>query len=228
MAAAWLQQQKESDMGTLSFDERFGMLVDAECVHRDNKRLGRNLKEAKLREPQACIEDIDYPARRNLDRGLVRELATGSWVREHLNVVISGATGTGKTYIACALAQHACRNGHRALYWRAPRLYNELELARADGTYARVLGRIAKVDVLVIDDWGLVPLKATERQDLLELLEDRHGSRSTVLASQLPSEQIHEAIGDPTIADAICDRLLHRAHKIALKGPSRRKHETEA
>jgi DNA replication protein DnaC len=226
MAAAWLRQQADPAIGALSFDERLGMLVDAECLYRDNKRLSRNMKEAKLRSPQACIEDIDFPPKRALDRALIRQLATGTWVREHLNVVISGSTGTGKTFVACALAQHACRAGHRVLYWRAPRLYDELVLARADGTYARVLARIAKIDVLVIDDWGLTPLKVMERQDLLEILEDRHGNRSTILASQLPPEHIHEAIGDPTIADAICDRLLHNAHKIALKGPSRRKTET--
>lgn len=227
MAAAWLQQQRDSEAGTLSFDERLGLLVDAECLHRDNRRLHRNLKEAHLRFPQACIEDIDYTPKRALDRASIRQLGTGTWVRDHLNIVISGATGTGKTYLACAFAQHACRNGHRALYRRAPRLYDELGLARADGTYARALARIAKVEVLVIDDWGLVPLKPNERQDLLEVLEDRHGNRSTILASQLPPEHMHEAIGDPTIADAICDRLLHNAHKIALKGPSRRKTEPD-
>lgn len=222
MADAWLTQQRDADAASLAFDERLGLLVDAEWLNRENKRLGRNLKEAKLRFPQACIEDIDYPAKRALDRSVIRHLATCVWVREHLNVVITGATGTGKSYVACALAQQACRTGYKALYRRATRLYDELVLARADGSYARVLGRIAKIDVLVIDDWGLAPLKAHERQDLLEVLEDRHGNRSTIFASQLPVNHFHEAIGEATIADAICERLLHNAHRIALKGPSRR------
>jgi DNA replication protein DnaC len=223
MAEAWLGQQRDPEAGSLAFDERLGLLVDAEWLHRENKRLARNLKEAKLRFPGACIEDIDYPAKRALDRSMIRHLATCVWVKEHLNVVVTGATGTGKSYIACALAQQACRVGYRALYRRASRLYDELVLARADGTYARVLSRTAKIDVLVIDDWGLAPLKAHERQDLLEVLEDRHGNRSTIFASQLPVSHFHETIGEPTIADAICERLLHNAHRIALKGPSRRK-----
>ena len=143
-------------------------------------------------------------------------------------IVVSGATGTGKTYLACALAHQACRCGYRALYRRASRLYDELQLARADGSYGRLLSRIAKPDVLVLDDWGLAPLKAAERQDLLEILDDRHGTRSTIVVSQLPVDRWHEVIGDPTIADAICDRLVHTAHRISLKGPSRRKKGADA
>jgi DNA replication protein DnaC len=222
MAAAWLAQQKDPEAGRLDFDERFGLLVDAECTYRENRRLDRLLREAKLRLGQACVEDIDYPAVRKLDRSLIRQLATGRWIREHQNVVISGATGTGKTYIACALAQHACRRGFRTLYRRASRLFEEMGLARADGSYVRALAKFARVDVLVIDDWGLTPVREPERADLLEILEDRCGVRSTIMTSQLDPKRWHDHLGDPTLADAICDRVLHNAHRIALSGPSRR------
>lgn len=223
MAEAWTSQHKDAEVGRLSFDERLGLLVDAEWLHRENKRLERCLKEARLKLSSACVEDIDYAARRDLDRSLIRQLATCRWVAEHHNVVITGATGTGKTYIACALAQQACRKGHRALYRRASRLFDELALARADGTYARLLGKILRADVLVIDDWGLAPATEAERRDLLEIVEDRYATRSTILTSQVPPGKWHDHLGEPTIADAICDRLLHNAHRIGLKGPSRRK-----
>jgi DNA replication protein DnaC len=226
MASAWLEQQKKPDLGKLAFDERLGLLVDAEWTSRENKRMARCLREAKLRLSQACIEDIDYPARRELDRAVIRQLATCRWVDEHQNVVITGATGTGKTYVACALAQQACRNGHRALYRRASRLVDELTLARADGSYVRVLTRIARADVLVIDDWGHAPLKDQDRRDLVEVLDDRYGLRSTIMTSQLPVAKWHDHIGDPTSADAICDRVLHNAHRLVLKGPSRRKEDS--
>ena len=183
------------------------------------------LREAKLRLGHACIEDIDYPARRQLDRSLVRQLATCTWVEQHHNVVITGPTGVGKTYVACALAQQACRKGYRALYRRVPRLFGELALARADGTYPRLLTRLARIDVLVLDDFGLAPLEAQQRQDLLEVLEDRHDLHSTVVASQLPVQNWHAHIEEPTLADAICERLLHNAHRLMLKGPTRRKLE---
>ena len=220
---AWLQQQRQADMATLGFDERFALLIDAEWLYRENRRLTRALKDAKLKLSHACLEDIDYPARRELDRAQIRQLATCRWVEEHHNILITGATGTGKTFVACALAHKACRDGHRALYRRASRLFDELTLARADGTYARVLQRLARIDVLVIDDWALAAVCEQERQDLLEILEDRHGARSTIVTSQLPVPKWHAHIGDPTLADAICDRLLHNAHRIVLKGPSRRK-----
>lgn len=223
LAAAWLEQQGKPDVGSLSFDERFAMLVDAEWLYRENRRLRRALKEAKLRLGQACVEDIDYAAKRELDRAVMRQLATCRWVDEHQNVVVTGATGTGKTYLACALAHQACRKGHRAIYRRASRLTDELTLARADGTYARALGRLARVDVLVIDDWGHAPMRDQERRDLVEVLDDRIGLRSTVMTSQLPVAKWHDHIGDPTNADAICDRVLSSAHRIVLKGPSRRK-----
>jgi DNA replication protein DnaC len=229
MAAAWSeQQQKHGDLASLSFDERFGLLVDAEWLHRQNKRLGRYLAEAKLRLSQACIEDIDYSSRRQLDKAQIRSLATCRWIEERHNVIVTGATGVGKTFIACALAQQACRKGYRALYRRASRLFDELALAQADGSYARLLARIARTDVFVLDDLGLVPIREPERRHLLEIMDDRHGSRSTIVTSQLPVEKWHDYIGDPTIADAVCDRLLHNAHRLALKGPSRRKEDSAA
>ena len=223
MARAWEDQQQQADVATLAFDERFGLLVDAEWLARENKRLARALREAKLKLPQACVEDIDYPARRELDKAVIRQLATCRWIAEHQNVLVTGATGTGKSFIACALAQQACRRGYRAYYRRASRLFDDLRLARADGTYGRVLGRLARLDVLVVDDWGLAPSQDQERRDLLEILEDRYGSRSMIVTSQLPPAQWHDHLGEPTVADAICDRLLHNAHRLVLKGPSRRK-----
>jgi DNA replication protein DnaC len=209
-------------MTGLAFDERFGLLVDAEWIDRQNKRLARNLREAKLRLSDACIEGIDYPARRKLDKAVIRGLASCAWIHEHHNVVITGPTGVGKTYIACALAQQACRKGYRVLYRRVPRIFDEILLTRADGTYPRWLAKVARFDVVVLDDWGLVPLAESERRDLLEIMEDRYGNRSTILTSQVPVEQWHDQVGDPTIADAFCDRLLHNAHRIELHGPSRR------
>jgi DNA replication protein DnaC len=223
MADAYLAQHQDAPTATLGFDERFSMLVDAEHLFRGNRALARRLKEARLRVPQACLEDLDPGPRRGLDRALVRQLATGRWIAEHQHVLITGATGVGKTYLACALAQQACRQGFRALYRRVPRLFDELALAHADGSYTTLLARLARIDVLVLDDWGLAPLKDSQRQDLLEVLEDRDGSRSTIITSQLPREQWHEYLGEPTVADAILDRVVHRAFPIALTGPSRRK-----
>lgn len=225
-AAAWLEQEKNPRLASLSFEERLGLLVDAEWMHRENKRLDRALKEAKLKLSTACIEDIEYPARRELDKSAMQQLANCRWVQEHLNVVVTGATGTGKTYVACALAQQACRKGYRALYRKATRLSDELVLARADGSYGQALKRLARVDVLVIDDWGLAPLKDQERRDLYEILDDRFGSRSTIMTSQLPTAKWHDHVGDPLTADAVCDRILHNAHRIVLKGPSRRKEDS--
>lgn len=225
MAAAWTAQREDPKILGIDFDSRFGMLVDAEHLSRDNKRLARALREAKLRISAACIEDIDYATKRELDRSLVRQLGTCAWIGVHANVIITGATGTGKSYIACALAQQACRTGYRALYRRVPRLLEELALAHADGTYTRLLGRLAKVDVLILDDWGLAPLRDQERRDMLEIFDDRHGMRSAIFTSQLPVEKWHDYVADPTIADALLDRIVHNAHRIKLKGPSRRKPE---
>jgi len=227
MAHAWLEQQKQPDIAQLAFDERLGLLVEAQWLARENKRLSRCLKEAKLRQTQACIEDIDYAAQRELDKAQVRQLSTCRWVQEHHNIVITGPTGVGKTYVSCALAQQACRRGYRALYKRVPRLFEELTVAHADGSYARLLARLAKIDVLVLEDWGLAPLKEMERRDLLEIVEDRYGHRSTIITSQLPISHWHQHLGDPTLADAICDRLLHNAHRIVLQGPSRRRAQVD-
>jgi DNA replication protein DnaC len=225
MAAAWAAQREDPKSQEIDFDARFGMIVDAEHLSRDNKRLARALREAKLRIPNACIEDIDYTPKRELDRALLRQLGTCAWIGSHANVIVTGATGTGKSYVACALAQQACRSGFRALYRRVPRLLEELALAHADGTYTRLLGRLAKVDVLILDDWGLAPLREQERRDMLEIFDDRHGTRSAILTSQLPVEKWHDYVADPTIADALLDRVVHNAHRIKLKGPSRRKPE---
>jgi len=222
-AAAWVEQQKNPEVQKLAFDERLGLLVDAECIHRENKRLGRLLKDAKLRISSACVEDIDYSPRRELEKATIRQLATCRWVEEHQTVAITGMTGTGKTYVACALAQQACRKGFRAIYRRATRLNDEIMLARADGNYTVLLARFARADVMVIDDWGLAPPKDQERRDLLEIVEDRVSTRATIITSQLPTTAWYDHVGDPTVADAFCDRLLTNAHRIVLKGPSRRK-----
>ena len=225
MSRAWQAQQADASMAELPFDERLALLVEAEWSERQNKRLDRTLKDAKLRIGHACLEDVDFASERSLSRKTVRELSLCRWVAEHQNVVITGPTGVGKTYLGCALAQQACRQGYRALYRRSSRLFDELRLAHADGSYPRLLARFARADVLVIDDWGLAPLADAERRDLLEIMEDRYGLRSTVWTSQLPVEKWHDHMADPTIADAICDRLLHNAHRIVLQGPSRRKNQ---
>ena len=227
LAQAWKAQHEDPSTDDLSFDDRLALLVEAEWMDRQNKRLSRLLREAKLRIAGACLEDIEYAKERKLDRALIRQLATGRWIEAHHNVVITGATGTGKTYVACALAQQACRRGHRVLYRRMPRLFDELTLARADGTYVKLLARFARTDVLLLDDWGLAPVQDVERRDLLEIMEDRHGLRATIWTSQLPVAKWHDHLGDPTVADAICDRLLHNAHRIVLQGPSRRKEEAK-
>lgn len=223
MAIAWAEQQKDPRVGTLSFDERFALLVDAEYLARDNRRLQRLLKGAQLRIPSACIEDVKVSAQKGIDPAMLRQLASCTWVREHLNVLISGQTGVGKSYLACALGQAACRHGLKVLYRRLPRLFEELSLAKADGTYTRVLAKLAKVDVLILDDLGTGTLKEAQRHDLLEVFDDRYDVRSTVVTSQLPVAKWHEWIGDPTAADAILDRLVHNAYKLTLKGPSGRK-----
>lgn len=228
MAAGYLEQQQQPQSGELSFDERLALLVDAEYLARENKRLGRRLQEARLKLSLACVENIDYPPKRELDKGVMRQLASCRWIAEHQNVLITGLTGTGKTYLACALVNQACRQGYRALYYRAARLFDDLTLARATGTHVRLLGKLARMHVLAIDDWGLRAIGEQERHDWLEIMEDRYGASSTIVTSQLPPEKWHDRLGEPTLADAIMDRLLHRAHRIALKGPSRRKEQAAA
>jgi DNA replication protein DnaC len=223
MADAYVDQQKNTEIRNMDFDDRFGLLVDAEWLLRQNRRTKRRMKEAKLRLTQACVEDVDTGAARGIEKGALMRLATCAFLDEKLNVIISGATGTGKTYLGCALAQAAIRKNRSALYRRASRLYEELALARVDGTYAKMLAKIARVDVLIVDDFGLAPMKEQDRQALLDVLEDRYGNRSTIITTQLPTKAWHDYINDPTVADSICDRVVHNAHRIELKGPSRRK-----
>jgi DNA replication protein DnaC len=227
MADAYQAQQHDPALVSLTFDERLAMLVDAEHLFRDNRALTRRLKEAKLRIGDASLEGLDYAAHRELDRATIRRLATGQWIAEHHNVVITGKTGVGKTFLACALGQQACRQGYRTIYRRVPRLFEEMALAHGDGSYTVQLARFARVDLLVLDDFAIAPLKETHRQDLLEILEDRDGTRSTVIASQLPADAWHAYLGDPTVADAILDRIVRRAYPIALGGPSRRRKAAE-
>jgi DNA replication protein DnaC len=226
LAGAWLEQDKSPDTLALPFDERLGLLVDAEMLARENSRLAKNLRDAKLRMPEACVEGVDYARERQLEKAAVRQLATCRWVVEHQCVIITGATGTGKSYLACALAHQACRKGHRVIYRRVPRLFDELRLARADGTHSKLMARLARADVLVLDDFAIGPLTEDARRDLLEILEDRYALRATIITSQLKHERWHDFLADPTIADAICDRVIHGAHKLALLGPSRRKNRS--
>lgn len=216
----YLEQARGAD--ELSFDERFGIFVDREWTDRQDRRLTNRLKGAKLREP-ACLEDVDYRHPRGLDRSVMQRLTTCQWVKNHEAVLITGATGLGKTWLACALAHQACREGYTALYVRVPRLLHGLTLARADGSYVRELARMARTDLLILDDWGLAPMGEQERHDMLEVIEDRNGLKATIVTSQVPVANWHDTIGDPTIADAILDRLVNRAHRIELKGPSLRK-----
>ena len=223
MAEAWTAQQKDAAIGSLSFDERMALLVEAEHMARDNRRLRRLLKDAELRIPSACMEDVKATPARGLEKAMVRQLGSCAWMGEHLNVLITGPPGVGKSYLASALGQAACRKGLRVLYRRVPRLFDELALARVDGSYARVLSRLAKAELLILDDLGLGTPTESQRNDLLEVLEDRYGRASTVVTSQLEQKKWHEWIGEPTIADAILDRLVHNAYKRELAGASGRK-----
>jgi len=223
MAEAFEQQLAQPDTHDLSFEERFSLLVDREATYRESKRLQRLLKRARLRQPQACAEDIDYRHPRGLEKRQMASLVTGDWVRAHQNVCITGPTGCGKTWLACALGNQACRQGHTVLYVRRSRLMEELRLAHGDGSFSRRLSGISRRDRLILDDWGLKPLAQAERHDLLEIMEDRHGNRATLVTSQLPVEKWHEYLGDPTLADAIMDRLVHNAYKLPLRGESMRK-----
>lgn len=226
MAKALAAQNDTPDIARLSFEERLGLLLDQESTYRDSKRLTTRLRLAALRQ-NACLEDIDYRHPRGLDKAMMVKLATGDWLREHLNCLITGPAGVGKSYLACALAHQACREGLSVRYLRLPRLLNELTIARGDGRYRKLLVSLARTDLIVLDDFGLAVLGDEPRRDLLEILEDRYQRRSTIVTSQFAVEHWHELINDPTLADAILDRLVHQAYRLALKGESMRKHKLE-
>lgn len=226
LASSFQEYLDQAKPDKLPFEERFGLMVDREWAERQERRLKRRLSNAKLRE-QACLEDIDYRHPRKLDRSVMQRLATCKWIANHDNVLITGETGLGKTWIACALVNKGCREGYSAIYCRVPRLLPALKIARGDGSYEKELRRLAKANVLILDDWGLASLEDGERRDVLEILEDRHGRGSTIVTSQLPVKKWHAVIGDPTLADAILDRLVHNAHRIDMKGPSIRKNLAE-
>lgn len=219
MLREWQQQEPPIHM---TFEERLALLIDREVTERKNRIIARRLRDAKL-PMTATLEDLWCDPARGIDKATARTLATGQWIRAQQNVIAVGATGVGKSFIGAALAQAACRQGYRALCVRATRLSHQLAVARADGSYPKLLDQMAKTHVLVLDDFLIAPLKDTERRDLLEVLEDRYGRSSTVITTQLPTKAWHEAIGEPTLADAICDRLVHNAHVFVLKGSSIRK-----
>jgi DNA replication protein DnaC len=227
MAQAFEEQMQRSDLEDLSFEDRLSLLLEREITFRDDRRLARLLQVARLRL-SASVEDLDLRSARGLDRSLILRLAGCQWIRDHETILVSGATGTGKSYLACALAHSACRSGFSTRYFRFSRLLGELALARADGSYAKLLDRLAKAQLLVLDDFGLATLTDSERRDLLEVMEDRYGRRATLLTSQLPFEHWHAVMGDATFADAILDRIVHTSHKIILKGPSMRKTKSRA
>ncbi len=222
MLKALDEQMQMPECEALSFEERLGLLVDREITERDNRRLKMRLKKAKLRQ-SAIIEDIDYRHPRGLDKSQMLSLAGCQWIQKHHNCIITGSTGAGKTYLACALGQKACREGYSVLYWRLPRLFEQLAAAKGDGRYIRLLAAFERTELIILDDWGMASLTDEQRRDLFEILEDRYDRRSTLVAAQLPIKHWHQIIGDPTLADAILDRLIHNAHKINLKGESMRK-----
>jgi DNA replication protein DnaC len=225
MARTLEEQMNMPDVGTLTFEERLGLMVDRELTERGNNRLAARLRKARLRV-QACMEDIDYGHPRKLDRSLVKSLASCEWIGRHQSVLVTGPTGAGKTWIACALAHRACMEGYTALYKRLPGFLREFSAARADGSYGRFIRTCSKTDLLIIDDWGLKRLDQQQSLDLLELLEDRYNLKSTIVAAQIPADKWHETIADPTLADAIMDRLVHNSHRIELKGESMRKNKS--
>lgn len=222
MLRALQEQEGIPDIRTMPFEERLGLMVDREMTERDNRRMQTRLRMAKLKQNSA-LEDIDFKTARGLDRSLIMKLAGCEWVAEHLNVLITGATGLGKTFLACALAHKACREGYSSHYVRLTRLFQELDIGRADGRYAKMMRQFAKADVMIMDEWGLAVLTDQHRRDLLEILDDRYNMRATIITSQLPIAHWHEAVGDPTLADAILDRVVHNAYKINLSGKTMRK-----
>ncbi len=227
MAKALEQQRRQPDIAALGFEDRLALLIERETTERESKRLVARLRFAALRQ-EAVVEDVDLHAPRGLDRALFQKLAAGDWIDRKQNLLIIGPTGVGKSWIACALGHKACRDDRSVVYHRVPRLLEALALARGDGRHARLLKTISRVQLLILDDWGLAPLTGEQRRDLLEIMDDRHGRASTIVTSQLPVEHWHEVIGDPTIADAVLDRLVHNAHRLLLKGESLRKRAASA
>lgn len=222
MADAYAAQRQDPSMPEMGFDERFAMLVERHWLHQQNQALERRLRYARLKH-QACIEDIDWGHPRGLKRAVVEQLCTSEWIRYGQHCLITGPTGAGKSWLACALGQKACRDGYRARYCYCPRLFRDLLAAQMDGTLTKLLRRLARIDVLIVDDWGLAAAKQTEYRDFLELLDDRQAGRSVLITSQYPVASWHELVAEPTVADAIMDRLVHNAHTIELKGESMRK-----
>ncbi|HUW26363.1 MAG TPA: IS21-like element helper ATPase IstB [Gallionella sp.] len=222
MVRALQEQEAVPGIGSMPFEERLGLMVDRELTERDNRRMQTRLRAAKLKQ-NTVLEDTDFKRPRGLDRSLIMKLADCKWVAEHLNVLLTGPTGIGKTWLGCALAHKACREGYSSYYVKLPRLLQELDMGRADGRYGKMISQLAKTDVLVMDEWGLAMLTDQHRRDLLEILDDRYNQRSTIIISQLSVSLWHEAVGDPTLADAILDRVVHNAYRINLSGKSIRK-----
>ena len=226
MAVAYRQLAEQDDAAALSRDEWLGLMLDRELATRADKRLTNRLAAAKLRFVDACIEDIDFAARRGLDRRNTLQLAQGAWLKAHENLIVTGQTGTGKTWMACAFGRQAARLDHSVLYLRVPRLFEDLAMARLDGRFPRLVDKLARVQLLILDDWGTHSLNDQQRLDLLEIFEERYRRKSTLITAQLPVAQWHDMIGEPTIADAILDRIVHNAHRIGLEGDSMRKRKS--
>ncbi len=218
MAEGLQEQISNHAYKDLSFEERLGILVDKEKLSRENRQLKILLSHAHLRHHNACFEDIDFRTRRGLSKDVILKLSQNEWIRSNQNIIIVGPTGSGKTYIACSLGNSAVRQGIQTVYIRLPRLAQEMKIARADGSFVKFLGRLQRIRLLIIDDWGINPFTDDERRNFLEIMEDRYNVRSTIIASQFPVDTWHDIIGEPTLADAICDRIVHNAHKIILKG----------
>jgi len=227
MAEAVQEQMKNRAYKDLSFEERLGMLVDREMDNRQDRKLRTLLTKARFRYSGASVEDINFRARRGISKDVILNLSQNGWIKDKRNMIITGSTGVGKTYFACALGNSACRAGISTYYVRLPRLFHELKISRADGSYGKLLQKLSRTNLLIVDDWGLSPLSDTERIDFLEIMEDRYNVRSTIISSQIPVDKWHDLIGEPTIADAICDRLIHNAHKIKLSGKSMRGGDSE-
>jgi len=223
MAEAFAELQARDGTADLTHAEWLGLLIDREAASRDTKRFESRMRSARLRHVGACPEDVDYRARRGLDKALFQDLLTGKWIAEKRNLIITGPCGVGKTWLACALTQAACRNGVTALYKRLPRLFDELELAHGDGRFPRLFRSLTKTQLLILDDWGPDRLTSSQRRDLMEIVEDRYQAGSTIITSQLPLSTWHDVIGEPTFADAILDRIVHNAYRLELEGQSMRK-----